>query len=120
MLSWTRLPDYAEFPLDFVWLEKAIGKERSVLAVEAEWGSPVHHQNEDLDKIAVEVEAEFSKLLCYKTPLKVMVYTSEGNAEPQGKVQHIAATKASDCRTSTCRKGCGQNHCHDANDSSLQ
>jgi len=64
-----------EFLLDFVWWEKVNGKEGSALGMESEWGSPA------------EVEADFSKLLSYKAPLKVMVYGSGGNAELQGEVQ---------------------------------
>lgn len=86
-LYYKNLPDHSEFLLDFVWREKANGKQRTALGLESEWGNPQHHLSGNFDKIAAEVEADFSKLLSYKAPLKAMVYTSEANAELQGKVQ---------------------------------
>ncbi len=68
-LYYKNLPEHSEFLLDFVWWGKVNGEEGSVLGLESEWGNPQHHSSGNFDKIAAEVEADFSKLLSYKAPV---------------------------------------------------
>jgi len=67
----------SEFMLDFVAWSRA-GAEGIVLAAESEWIGVMR----DSTSYAKEVAADFWKLLCVKSPIKLMIFASEGESYP--------------------------------------
>jgi hypothetical protein len=63
--------------LDFVSWESRNGIERALIGVESEWGNPWHFKNaKNYHSIIESIETDFWKLLSFKAPLKVLVYTT--------------------------------------------
>ncbi|PYP91221.1 MAG: hypothetical protein DMG65_08610 [Candidatus Angelobacter sp. Gp1-AA117] len=63
-----------EFLLDFVlWSDKP-GEQKSVLAVESEWGKP---GDKNVKNRADQVVEDFEKLLVFKAPLKLMLFQAD-------------------------------------------
>jgi hypothetical protein len=67
----------SEFMLDFVAWSRA-GGEGIVLAAESEWIGVMRNSK----SYANEVAADFWKLLCVKSPLKLMIFASEAKDYP--------------------------------------
>jgi hypothetical protein len=70
----------SEFMFDFVAWEKSKSGERAVIGIESEWGSPRDYANpKNHSKIIDAIDDDFWKLLSFKAPLKVLVYTAPTN-----------------------------------------
>jgi hypothetical protein len=69
--------EISEFLLDVVWWEEKGGSRRAALGVECEWGDPRSHS---IEHRANQVIEDFEKLLQFKAPLKLMIFSAD-NAE---------------------------------------
>ena len=70
----------SEFMLDFVAWSRD-GREGIVLAVESEWG-----WRQNSASYSDAVATDFWKILCAKSPLKLMIFASNATAYPQGPI----------------------------------
>jgi hypothetical protein len=74
-------PKCSEFMLDFVSWESRNGIERALIGAESEWGNPWHFKSaKNYQYIIDSIETDFWKLLSFKAPLKVLVYTTANPA----------------------------------------
>jgi hypothetical protein len=64
----------SEFMLDFVWWDPT--QQRAIVALESEWGNPWEFRKGREDVIAEEVDRDFWKLLSFKAPIKILVYSA--------------------------------------------
>jgi hypothetical protein len=67
----------SEFLLDVVWWEQDSTSRRAVLGVECEWGNPWDRSAEGRAEAIVE---DFEKLLQFKAPLKLMIFSANNVA----------------------------------------
>lgn len=66
-----------EYMVDFLaWDDREGSGQRAVVAVESEWGNPRMFNAGGATAIAEAVVQDFWKLLAFKSPLKVLVYTA--------------------------------------------
>jgi len=63
-----------EFLLDLVWWKDAPDEQRAVLAVESEWGNP---RDQGIGSRADQVTEDFKKLLAFKAPMKLMLFSAD-------------------------------------------
>jgi hypothetical protein len=74
---WTcKEPKCSEFMLDLVWWQQSTTMQSAVLGLESEWGNPWDFNRRKVENIVGAVDDEFWKLLCFKAPVKVLVYSA--------------------------------------------
>ena len=71
----------SEYMVDVVWWSKTSNGWGAMIAIESEWGNQRDHGAGRIDNVVKAVDYDFCKLLCFKAPLKVLIFTSEKSTE---------------------------------------